>query len=98
MIAKLAAEYLGRESNRTSLITVIRTEILNRGKKAIVLFTVLPDSEEKAALAFARRKRFDFRKFITKKKILGFTPQIDFQIDIGEKNRQRIEKLLQESQ
>ena len=92
-ISELAAEYLTRESNRTSLITVIRTEILNRGKRAIVLFTVLPDSEEKEALEFARRKRSDFRKFVTAKKIMGFAPAIDFQIDLGEKNRQRIDEL-----
>lgn len=92
-ISELAAEYLARESNRTSLITVTRTEILNRGKKAIVFFTVLPDTQEKAALEFARRKRSDFRKYIIEKKIMGFAPSVDFQIDLGEKNRQRIDEL-----
>ena len=94
-ITHLAAEYLERESNRNSLITVTRAEILNRGKKAIVLFTVLPDSEEEKALEFARRKRSDFRKFIMSKKIVGFAPSIEFMIDMGEKNRQRIDELSQ---
>jgi hypothetical protein len=31
------------------------------------------------------------------KKSFGFAPQIDFAIDFGEHNRQRIEELLQES-
>lgn len=95
-IKELAAEYLNLESNRSSLVTVTRTDVLNKGRRAIVYFTVLPDSEEKVALEFARRKRSDFRKFITNKKIVGFAPSIDFQIDLGEKNRQRIDELSNE--
>lgn len=92
-IAHLAAEYLQIESNRTSLITVTRAEVLNRGKKVIVYFTVLPDSEEETALKFAQRKQSDFRKFIISRKVVGFAPSIEFQIDVGEKNRQRIDEL-----
>ncbi len=93
IISELAADYLVKESNRTSLITITRAEVLNRGKRAIVYFTVLPDSEEKSAWEFIRRKRSDFRKFIIGKKVVGFAPSIDFQIDLGEKNRQRIDEL-----
>jgi ribosome-binding factor A len=96
IISELAAEFLSRESNRTSLITVTRSEALNRGKKAIVYFTVLPEVEENAALEFARRKRGEFRKLLTDKKVVGFAPLIDFQIDLGEKNRQRIDQLSNE--
>lgn len=93
-VKDLAAKYLEQESNKQSLITVTRVEILNKGKKAAVLFTVLPDSEEEKALEFAQRKRKDFRLFLSRQKIFGFTPQIDFQIDLGEKNRQRIDQLI----
>ena len=92
-ITELAAEYLQMESNRTSLITVIRTDILNKGRRAIVYFTVLPDLEEERALKFARRKRSDFRKFIIQKKPVAFAPSFDFAIDYGERNRQRIDEL-----
>lgn len=92
-IAELAAEYISRESNRSSLITVTHADVLNKGRRAIVYFTVLPDSDEAGALEFVNRKRSDFRKFVTEKKIVGFAPSIDFQIDFGEKNRQRIDEL-----
>lgn len=97
VIAEIAAEYLARESNRTSLLTVTRAEVLNKGKRAIVYFTVLPDSEEKPALEFLTRRRKDFRMYLNDKKVVGFAPSIDFQIDLGEKNRQRIDELSNES-
>lgn len=93
IIKELAAEFLEIESNRQSLITVTRAEILNRGKRAIVFITVFPDSGEERALEFAERKRGEFRKFLTQKKVMGFAPEIHFQIDLGEKNRQRIDEL-----
>lgn len=93
-IKSLASEYLEAESNRQSLITVTRVEVLNKGKRVSVFFTVFPDSEEDKALEFVRRKRKDFKMFVGSKKIFGFVPSIEFQIDYGEKNRQRIDSLL----
>lgn len=96
-VSELAAEFLNRESNRTSLITITRTIILNKGRRATVMFTVIPDSEEANALEFLQRKRRDLRKFISSKKIVGFSPSIEFELDLGEKNRQRIDELSNES-
>lgn len=93
LLAQFAAEYFLTESNRESLITITRAEIGNRGKKATVFFTALPQQKELAALDFMRRKRTDFHNYVVAKKSLGFVPQIDFQIDFGEHNRQRIDEL-----
>ena len=93
VLAELAAEYINRESNKNSLITVTRVEVLNKGKRAIIYFTVLPDSEQNTALEFLQRKRKDFRMFVGSKKPVAFPPSVDFQIDYGEKNRQRIDEL-----
>ena len=38
-----AAEFLAREANRNSLITVTRTELSEDGKRAIVYITVFPE-------------------------------------------------------
>jgi ribosome-binding factor A len=96
LITKFAAEYFGIESNRDSLMTVTKTDILNKGKRAIVFFTALPREKEDEALQFAKRRRNDFRQFIMKKKSFGFVPRVDFCIDEGEHNRQRIDELLNE--
>ena len=95
ILAELAAEYINRESNKNSLITVTRAEVLNKGKKAIIFFSVFPDAAEESSKNFLLRHRGDFRSFVLEKKVVAFAPSIDFQIDYGEKNRQRIDELSQ---
>lgn len=92
-IKNLTAEFLERESNRVSLITVTDTNVSKDLKKATVLITVLPVSSEKSALDFVKRQRRDLRHFIQSKLKMRITPFLDFAIDEGEKNRQRIDEL-----
>lgn len=96
LLTKFAAEYFSIESNQNSLITVTKVDLLDRGRRAIVYFTALPTEKEKDALEFAKRRKRDFRQFIMSKKSFGFAPSIDFAIDLGEHNRQRIDELLNE--
>ena len=92
-IKKWSAEFLQRESNRTSLITVTDVEISADAKEATILFTVMPDDKAEAALEFARRQLSDFRIFINKKVKAGRMPYFHFDIDRGEKHRQRIDEI-----
>ena len=94
LIHKYAAEYFCYESNKDSLITITKVEVLNKGKRAIIFFTTLPIEKEGEALEFMRRRKNDFRKFVMGKKSFGFTPSMSFEIDFGEHNRQRIDELL----
>lgn len=96
LLSKFAAEYFCVESSKDSLMTITRVDILDRGKRAIVFFTTLPREKEVAALEFAKRRSRDFRQFIMTKKSFGFAPRIEFAIDEGEHNRQRIDELLNE--
>lgn len=93
IIKEIAADYINREANKSALITVTRAEILNRGKRATIFFTVLPEQEQDKSLEFLKRKTSDFRLFLSNKKVVGFAPQIRFEIDFGERNRQRIDEL-----
>jgi len=93
LLSQLAAEYFNIESNKNTLITVTRAEMSDRGRRCLILLSVLPTQEENMALEFAKRKRNDFRKFIRTKKIFGFAPHINFELDYGERNRQRIDEL-----
>lgn len=95
VIKQLAAEYIVRESNHTSLITVTKVELLSRGSRASIFFTVLPEHNETAALEFLKRSRSDFRGYVMSKKVrLPVIPFFDFEIDVGEKNRQKIDNLI----
>ncbi len=93
LIRQLAAEFLQRESNKSSLVTVTRVELAEKLNQATVLFTVLPEEKENEALEFVRRKRTDFRKYVTEHAKMGRIPFFDFDLDLGEKNRQRIEEI-----
>jgi ribosome-binding factor A len=90
----LGARFLMQNGNNSSLLTVTRVELTRDGKYATIFFTVFPDSFEKTALEFAKRKRSEFKEFIKENSKLGRIPQFDFEIDSGEKNRQRIDNLL----
>ena len=88
-----AAEFLLRESNRQSLITVTRVTMSDKLTKATILITVLPEDKEEYALEFARRNRSEFREYLKGHTRLQRLPTVDFQIDFGEKNRQRIDEI-----
>ena len=92
-LAHLAADFFARESNAQSLITVTRAEISPNLKNVTVFLSVLPEEKESSAIAFAKRVRTDFREYVKKHSALGHAPTMDFELDYGEKNRQRIDDL-----
>lgn len=92
-LAHLAADYFARESNRLALITVTRADVSPDLKNVIIFFSVLPEQYEESVLHFTRRNRTDFREYIKKHAAMRFLPNVDFEIDYGEKNRQRIDYL-----
>ena len=96
IIRQLAAQYLSIESNRTSLITVTGIDVSSDGKSATILISVLPVDASDSALNFVKRKRTDFRTYVKKNSKLRRLPYFDFALDMGEKNRQRIDELLNE--
>jgi ribosome-binding factor A len=93
IIRELAADFFSRESNRQSLITITGVDITNRGGKAIILMTVLPVEQEEAALGFAHRQLTDFRQYVMEKSRIARVPFFEVKIDVGEKNRQRLDEI-----
>jgi len=96
LIRELSAQYLNRENNHTSLITVTNCNVSPDLKKGTIFITVLPESKEHDALEFAKRKRPELRDFLKKNMSTKVIPFIDIMIDAGEKNRQKIDELLRE--
>ncbi len=95
-LKELTAEFLGRENNRTSLVTVTSATCSPDLKRATVFITVFPTAKEKTALEFAKRKRPELREFFKKKMTTKNIPFVDIAIDLGEKHRQKIDELLRE--
>ena len=94
LIKELSAQFLEREKNNTSLITVISATCSPDLKRGTIFITVLPDNKENEALGFAKRKRGELREYLKKNMRTKVIPFLDIEIDKGEKNRQRIDELL----
>ncbi len=63
-IEHLAAEFINRESNRQSLITVTRVELGERSREVQIFVSIFPEGNAAAALQFLKRMQGDFSKFL----------------------------------
>lgn len=93
-IRKHAAMFVETESTSQSLITVTRADISPDFKNVTIFFTTLPENQQTTALAFLTRKRKDLRDYLKKHLKTRIIPFVDIAIDIGERNRQRIDSIL----
>ena len=95
-IRHIASNYLARESNRTSLITVTSVDISPDFAHSTIFVSIYPENKEEEGLKFLKRERSNFRTYAKRQLALRTIPLFDFEIDMGEKNRQHIEKLSEE--
>ena len=93
-IQHAASQFLSREAGPQSLITVTRVLLSDDGKTADVYISVLPVTAESSALAFCKRERSAVKHFLRTNVRMHPIPVLDFVIDEGEKNRQRIDELM----
>lgn len=95
-LAHMAGDFIAREAANPSvngLITVTRALLADDLKNVTILISVLPQTKESDALKFAKRARSDFREYVKEHSFLFPVPTVDFEIDYGEKNRQRVDEL-----
>lgn len=93
IIQKAAADFMQIESNGASLITITNVRLSNDEKYATILFTVLPEEKQDAVLEFTKRMRSEFKQYVKANTKIGRIPMFDFQIDLGELHRQKIDTI-----
>lgn len=93
-IRKIVSSFINEHTNRTSLITVTRVDVSPNLAKVDLYVTVFPESGEESALNFLKRKRPEVKEAIKRGMNIRRIPFVDFEIDMGEKNRQKINELL----
>jgi len=76
-----------------ALITVTRGSISPDLRNITIFVSVLPKSREVDMLKELKRLRTDFHDYLKDKTVLRDVPTVDFQLDLGEENRQRIDEL-----
>jgi ribosome-binding factor A len=96
-LKRLAATFLEKESDSTSLITVTKIDISPDFKNSIIYISVLPDTKALDALNFCKRKMTDFKRYVKDNMSIHSVPFFSVELDFGEKNRQRIEELSHEN-
>jgi ribosome-binding factor A len=89
-----AAEFINIEAGKSSLITVTGIDLSKNFANAIILVSVFPEDKERAALNFLSRHAKEFRSYIKSHAKLKRLPRFEFAIDKGEKNRQRLDGLI----
>ena len=95
-LKKYVSQYITELASQQSLITVTNIMVSDDFKSASVLISVLPESDEEKAVKFIERHLHDMHKTI-EKRMKTRVPFLTIAIDLGEKNRQRIDELIHES-
>ena len=95
-IAHNAALFIAREASPHSLITVTRADISPNLKNAAIFVSVMPKEKSDEAMRFLKRQRTYFHDYLKEKTVLRNVPTVDFVLDIGEANRQRVDQVLRE--
>lgn len=92
-IKKHISFFIQRESNKKSMITITNINLSKDFKKAIFFVTVFPESGEVAALDFLQRNQREARQYLKESSKLSRIPFVQFELDKGEKSRQRLDEL-----
>ena len=95
VLREIVSNFINTETNKTSLITVTRVDVSPNLSTCDIYVTVFPESAEESALNFLKRKRIDTKQEIKNKMHMRKIPFVDFKIDVGEKNRQKVEEISQ---
>ncbi len=96
LLKDLAADFVERHSNRTSLVTVTGIDLAPDMKHATILISVMPESSSETVIDFINRWKQEFREYVKSHARMRVLPSFDFAIDKGELNRQRIDLLMRE--
>lgn len=76
-----ASEFINRESNRRSMITVTKVALERRGAHADIFVSVFPEKDTHAATDFLNRNRDEFRDYLKKHTRLARLPRVAFHAD-----------------
>ncbi len=93
LILEIASDWITRNSNRNSLITLTKSDTTTDGKKLLIFYTVIPEAQERPAHEFLTRNADIIRDYV-KKKMKREPAWFRFILDKGERNRERISDLL----
>lgn len=78
ILKRCVSEFINRESNRTSMITVTNVALDERKNKADVFISVYPEKDTRAAVEFLNRNRDELKRYFKGASKLQRIPRIQF--------------------
>ncbi len=93
LLRRFVSSFLVKEKG-SSIITITRIETSKDLKSAKIFISIFPESGELEIMNLLKAKIKELHEFIGPKIKMKFFPRLEFEIDKGEKERQKIEKLL----
>jgi ribosome-binding factor A len=94
VLMEVIAKFIREEANNNPLITVTNITVSTDYKNVHVMITTIPDGGEENAIIFLKRKGTELRNYIKKNARLRQIPNLDFQVDYGERHRQHIDEIV----
>lgn len=77
-LQKAVSEFINRESNRRSMITVTGAALDRRGAHANVFISVFPEKDLRGALDFLNRNRDELKRYLKAHMALRAIPRVRF--------------------
>lgn len=78
LLKKAASEFINRESNRTSMITVTGIELDRRESHVTIFVSVFPEKDTHGATDFLNRNRDEFKRYLKQHTALRVIPRVEF--------------------
>lgn len=94
LYAHLAAEFISRESNRQSLVTVTRAALSPTKTSCEIFVTVFPEDQEHIAMQFLARNHHALHAYVKSHISSRRVPHFTIVLDKGAKNQNVIEAIL----
>ncbi|MAZ56192.1 hypothetical protein CL653_00145 [bacterium] len=97
LVKEEVAKFIASEANTDPMITVTRVTVSPDYRNVSILITTIPDGREDDAVIWLKRHGREMRRAIMKHTNLKIIPNLDFGLDVGEKHRQHIDELINET-
>lgn len=94
LIKDLAGSFIREKAGPGAIVSVTNVDISSDLKNAIIFVSIYPDEKEKETFSKIKSDLGELRSYVKSKMKSKFIPYFDIKIDKGEKNRQKIERIL----
>ncbi|MBI4121308.1 MAG: ribosome-binding factor A [Parcubacteria group bacterium] len=95
-LQKIVAEFVESHAPKNTLLTVTDVAVSPDLRYIVVFVSVYPDVGDVSAAKLLNEERRGLNELLSKQAEFKYMPKVVFEIDRGEKNRQRIDELLEE--